>query len=88
MKRDIDRSYKQENEYGFPNITNDSRKRRECLRCGKMFNSKSKGNRRCQRCSNIVNLQKAENMSSHIYKVPNNFGTETDIYFQMVKING
>jgi len=88
MKRNIDSRYKQENEYGSSNISNDSKKKRACLMCGKMFNSKSKGNRRCQRCSTVVKIQNAENMSSHIYKLPNNYKQETDTYFQMVRING
>ncbi len=85
MKKNIDSKYKGEKDYRFSNIPNDSRKKRECLMCGKMFNSNSKGNRRCQRCSTIVKVQKAEIMSSHIYKVPDNFETESNIYLRMIK---
>ncbi len=86
MERNIDPKYENENDYGYSNIPNDSIKKRSCLMCGKMFNSKSIGNRRCPRCSTIIKIQKAD-ISSRIYKVHNDFETELNICLRMIKHN-
>ncbi len=69
MKRNSDYKYILENRHEFPDIPNDVMKKRKCLMCGKMFNSKSKGNRRCQGCSKIAKYRCANNMFYPIYKI-------------------
>ncbi len=87
MKKYKNRKYKQKDKGGLFGIPSNDSGKRECLMCGNMFNSKNKGNSRCQICSKIVKDRRVDSMSRRTYKVPNNLEAETDIYFQMVRIN-
>ena len=63
---------------GSPEISNDRmlpfsnnvKKKRSCLMCGKMFTSRGSFNRRCTKCSRLVDLGKGGCVNMpHVYKV-------------------
>ena len=51
-------------------FSNNRKKKRSCLMCGKMFTSRGSFNRRCPKCSRMVDLGKGGCVSMpHVYKV-------------------
>ncbi|MGR3179268.1 MAG: hypothetical protein ACUZ8E_14540 [Candidatus Anammoxibacter sp.] len=44
----------------------DVRKKRSCLMCGQIFNSKSSGNRRCLHCDRLLLLRARDGYNMHI----------------------
>jgi len=51
-------------------FSDDTKKRRSCLMCDKMFNSSGPFNRRCPKCNRIAEMGKGGTLSkAHVYKV-------------------